>query len=325
MEISYLRSSSYNCWDICQQQYYLEYVLGLESKSGIAANRGTAFHKIMECLARAKLADQNNKKFITGKEIGKIGIYTKSRPYTSNDFVDIIIDKVFDYYSNQPDIDFKLSDKKLLTKWTYIIVDDKGFDPRNLDIFDVEQHFDIEIKKDWAKLQDGSYLRIKGTMDLLIKHDNCLELIDWKSGKKKNWVTMQEKTFKDFMDDFQLRLYHYVIRTLYPEYSDVLVTINYVRDGGPVTMAHNDNNLKKTEQKIQEKLKIIQNCTKPQLKSLNPTFFFCRQICHFGKNYIGNKTQCQYVYDLLNKDGMEKTTAKMREKDFSIDYYEAPG
>ena len=60
MDITYFRSSSYNCFNLCQMQYFIEYVLGWENKVGKAATKGTITHKVLEVLAQAKLAEQNN-------------------------------------------------------------------------------------------------------------------------------------------------------------------------------------------------------------------------------------------------------------------------
>jgi hypothetical protein len=324
MDISFIRSSSYNCWDICQFQYYITYVLGYESISGIAANRGTVFHKMMECLAKAKYADQNNKKSISDSALGSINILTKSKPYTSNAFVDNIITKIYKFYDEQEQINFTQSDRKLLTKWVYNVIDDKKFDPRNLNIFAIEKPFDIEIKQDWAKLSNNKYLRIKGTMDLVIEHDGYLELLDWKSGKKIDWKTVTPKTFSNFMDDFQLRLYHYVLRNIYPEYKNILVTINYINDGGAISIAHDDKNIIETENRIKKRFNIIKNCKSPILKS-NGTHFFCNRICQYGKEKVGKDTQCQYLYHITNALGLEKAVLELRKKGFSIDYYEKPG
>ena len=58
MIVTYFRSSSYNQYSMCPQAYYMTYVLGHQSPSGQAAEKGTIVHKVMECLAQAKLAHQ---------------------------------------------------------------------------------------------------------------------------------------------------------------------------------------------------------------------------------------------------------------------------
>ena len=49
--VTYFRSSSYNTHSMCEQQYFLEYVLGYRGPSGQKADKGTIVHKVLEILA----------------------------------------------------------------------------------------------------------------------------------------------------------------------------------------------------------------------------------------------------------------------------------
>ena len=44
---------------MCEQQYFLEYVLGYRSPSNKKADKGTIVHKVLEILAGIKLSQQN--------------------------------------------------------------------------------------------------------------------------------------------------------------------------------------------------------------------------------------------------------------------------
>lgn len=320
MEISQIRSSSYNCFNnICEFQYYITYCLGIESHAGKAANLGTFCHKIFECLALAKLADQNNQKFIKDNLIGKININSKNKHYLTNDFIDIIINKSYDYYKNQYSFDEK--DLQLITKWVYNVIDDGQFDPRKFTVIDAERFFKFDIEKEWAKIDDNNYLSVIGTIDLIVDHTDFIEMIDWKTGKKINYGTMKEKTYDDFMKDFQGRLYHYALKKMFPDRKEILVTINYI-NSSPVTVAHNDDNILETENLLKNMYNKVRKCTKPAMKSYTGSHFFCTKICSYGKNYIGKKTQCQYIKSMLEETGMDYTTASMREKGFTIDDYQ---
>ena len=59
MICSYMRSSSYNNFEFCKMQYYLNYVLGIPRSVGKKADKGTMVHKILECIANIKLQEQN--------------------------------------------------------------------------------------------------------------------------------------------------------------------------------------------------------------------------------------------------------------------------
>ena len=85
------------------------------------------------------------------------------------------------------------------------------FDPRNRKIVDAEPHFDFVIDEPWA---DYNYtlnnenihgkLAMKGTIDLITEvDDGVYEIIDWKTGRRLDWATGQEKTFAKLQKDPQ--------------------------------------------------------------------------------------------------------------------------
>ena len=66
--------------------------------------------------------------------------------------------------------------------------------------------------------------------------DGVIEVIDWKTGRRLNWATGEEKTYEKLLEDPQLLLYNYAISKLFPEYEQAIMTIYYIRDGGPFSM-----------------------------------------------------------------------------------------
>lgn len=211
MIITYLRSSSYGTHSMCEQQYFIEYVLGLRSPSNKKADKGTIVHKVLEILACIKLAEQNKQSTINDDIIGKINI-TK---YNLN----TIIEKIYNYYTKQfTHHEWELKDYKDCHNWVNkaISFNSGMFDPRNRNILQPEQHFDIEIKKDWAKFKYNhqgeeleGYLAIKGTIDLITKlDDNTIEIIDWKGlpidtkiPTPDGWTTMGQLSIGDLVYD----------------------------------------------------------------------------------------------------------------------------
>ena len=173
MDISYFRSSSYNSWDFCQQQYYLNYVLGIPQDVNTKAQKGTMFHKVMECLALGKLSLQ------TGvPEIDDVAGQIDTARLYDDDYVDHLLNVSFEHYrAYKPEL-YPEKDKKEIKKW---IIDtfnfnDGMFDPRNRNIFAAEQSFDFQIEEAWA-----DKLRLRGTVDLITNlSDNIIEVIDWK-------------------------------------------------------------------------------------------------------------------------------------------------
>ena len=93
MDITYFRSSSYNGWSICPQQYFLTYVLGKYAPSGKKAEMGTILHKVMEGLAWAKLAVQNEDESFTDEVLGTI--HMNKRRLFDPQLVELFFEKSF--------------------------------------------------------------------------------------------------------------------------------------------------------------------------------------------------------------------------------------
>ena len=101
MIITYFRSSSYNGWSICQNQYFLSYVLGKPEPSGKKAEMGTILHKVMEGLASGKLCIQDNAPSFKDDALGRISV-TEDR-LRDPQFVEWLFEKSFEHYSS-PDM-----------------------------------------------------------------------------------------------------------------------------------------------------------------------------------------------------------------------------
>lgn len=173
MIICYLRSSSWGTYDMCEQKYYLNYVLGKPDKDNAKAVMGTAVHKDMELLAKLKLARNDGKDFVDDDELGRVDVDIDLRN---------LHDRVFDKYDAEyPGLMDKEGNPREITwKWTNKALEyrDGLFNPENQNISSVEEFFDFEIKQDWAKYEyevNGEtmtgYLRLRGTVDLIIKED----------------------------------------------------------------------------------------------------------------------------------------------------------
>ena len=76
---------------MCEQQYYLEYVLGWRGPSNKKADKGTIVHKVLELLAMIKKAEQDKIESISDDIVGQIKI--------KNYAIDKLFDKVYEYYT----------------------------------------------------------------------------------------------------------------------------------------------------------------------------------------------------------------------------------
>ncbi len=327
----YIRSSSYGAYDYCALKYFFSYNLGWNEPPNLKAQLGTIVHKVMECLAACKKRLQYGEHAtmsIDDEHIGKVS-FTKKSLYTKK-FVVEILDRSFEHYS-QSDKTNNYSSKEYKTceEWTFkaLNYNNGQFDPRNRDIIAPEQEFDLPIMEDWA-IFEGGRLAIKGTIDLITEiENNTIEVVDWKTGARKNWATGEEKTYEKLQDDAQLLLYHYAISRIFPQYDHIIMTIFFIRDGGPFSMcfdkSDNDKFLDKLRKRYSEILKDVQP------KPVDPTRrnFKCQKLCHFYKSNWPDTDQnmCEYVDNHLKVYGLEETIKNCKNPKFNVNHYKAPG
>jgi hypothetical protein len=190
MIIEFFRSSSFNNWDYCQQQYYLNYVLGIPRGESKKALKGTIAHKVLECLASAKqkldlhpsaayitLREDigeiivQRSSFLTKKILTQDEIYAINRTRTNKytylhkadlppnsyrlgvDLVEELITKAYEAYHVKCD-NWQPVDLKDIRNFVWMTLEFKNgmFDPRMRKIVAPEQPFAFEIKEDWAKI-----------------------------------------------------------------------------------------------------------------------------------------------------------------------------
>lgn len=335
---------------MCPQQYFFEYVLGWKSLSNKKADKGTIVHKVLEILAEMKYAEQNRTKIVKDDIVGDIDMDTCSM--FDNNFIMNIINKVYNYYSKHNNhhewID---KDRTDCIQWVQkaLTSNNRMFDPRYRDIVRSEQHFDIVIDKPWSNYKYNTEkgiiegkLAIKGTIDLITKvNEDTLEIIDWKTGKRLDWATGQEKTQQKLEKDPQLMIYFYAAKKLYPSIKNIIISINFINDGGPFSICYHDNDVYEAEQMIRKKFEQIKNTQKPELNKS----WKCGKLCMFGKttfentnisplleyrdNQITKKdcfmTKCEQVKHDTEIYGIEHVTKMYTVEGYSVAKYKAPG
>jgi len=345
MIVTYFRSSSYNTHSMCEQQFFAEYVLGWRGPSGQKADKGTIVHKALEVLAMIKQGQQENLDYINDNEfLGKINI--------NNYNLNTIIEKVYKHYSEaNSHHKWSIKDYKDCHAWVYKAIEFNNgmFDPRNRHILCPEQHFDITIKKPWAAYSydtpegklDG-YLALKGTIDLItLVNDNTIEIVDWKTGRRLDWATGQEKTQEKLEKDAQLRIYHYAISHLYPHIDHIIFSIYFINDGGPFSICFDKSDIPETENMLRKKFEIVKNTRKPRLNKS----WMCNKLCHFGKTTFENThiphiieyrdrqtcktgstmTKCEQIKHDIELHGMDTVVDLYKNPTHSFGKYKAPG
>lgn len=330
---------------MCEQQYFAEYVLGYRSPSNKKADKGTIVHKVLEILAGIKLTQQNKIDTYVDDILGDI--------FVDQYNLDQITEHVYDYYTSQfKHHEWSTKDLKDIRLWVHkALTDHNGiFDPRSRFVVQPEQHFDIIIDKPWAEYKyetkDGiieGKLAIKGTIDLITKvNDSTLEVIDWKTGKRLDWATGQEKTLEKLYKDPQLKIYHYALSKLYPEYDHIIMSINFINDGGAFSMCFDKSDLESTENLIRKKFEEIKNCSKPKLSKT----WKCTKLCYFGKNTFENNpnilplieyrdnqvcskgnymTMCEQIKHDTELNGIKNVVDNYTAIGYSVGKYKAPG
>lgn len=329
--VTYFRSSSYNAWDWCQHQYYIIYGLGYRTPSGLKAVKGTMVHKVMEALAWKQKCIQEGKTEFNDVELGKLSL-------ADCDDIKGITDRAFEFYkAGESHLTFTRTDYRDVHEWVRLAMTENGgiFNPLNRVVVEPEQQFDIPIDKPWAKYEFEyrgeklqGQLHLKGSIDLIVKNDDsCYEIIDYKTGQRKDWATGEMKDLAKLQKDPQLMLYFYAASQLYPDVDTILCSIFFVRDGGGFTVMFDKSDLIKVEEMLKKRFEEVKRNEMPRLLSPNQSHWKCTRLCHFAKNKWPGTTQtmCEYIRDRIKERGLQATTDEFAHEKHHPNFYKAPG
>lgn len=316
MELKYLRQSGIGTYTDCPWKFFLTTILGFPTLAGRKAYLGTIVHHVLELMAKAK---KTNHHLLKDK-------------YSDQEY---LLKISWDRYNKEKPDHFDLDDEDY--KFCQIQVEsvmNSIFNPLNLNVVDTEKQFQIGIEGEG--FDEGFELR--GTIDLITKPtEDTVEIIDYKTGQRKDWVTGNVKEWDDFLKDMQLKLYHFVSLHIYPECTNRLLTIIFTRDGGPFTVTFDDEDAKKTIALIKQHFLTIKKDDFPtRLKDdrrRGLEKFKCQYVCDFGKrrNYFIDKDnnikhidlhQKKYMPTSLTVKGVEYKYIDREEEDLCDRYYE---
>jgi hypothetical protein len=329
MLVTYIRSSSYGTHDMCAQSYLLDYCIGWRQPANWKAERGTIVHKALEILARRKKAEQDG--LVVFREEEALGGLDLPITVSPDEAVDI----AWKHYTDKGPCEghvWTWEDHEDCRKFTKHVLNfnDGMFSPLKRTIIQPEQYFDFQIDEPWAAydylLPDGNRLKgqlaLKGTVDLIldVKSPEIIEYCDWKTGRRWDWARDREKTPKKLQEDPQLRLYHYALSRLYPQAKTIIMTIFFVADGGPYTMAFDKSDLDKTTSMIRQKFETIKSTQRPRLNKS----WKCTKLCDYGKTrweknrYVDwtvapegrGKTICEHMRNEVVTLGLDKVMDK---------------
>lgn len=338
MEINSISPSSYSKWDFCQMQYFIGYGLKIRSPANKKADKGTVVHKVMECLALLTLAKKetgeyrivdedigelhftdeefNRETTLTNEEVDEIN-KRRSNSYvykydctieyghvrTGVDVVNAILEKAYAFTSAASEEKWNKTDRTDCGEWTWIPLDNRGglFDPRKLNVVASEGDFTLRINDE---------LEIRGIIDIVNEPvPGTYEIVDWKSGQRKDWGTNQIKDFEYLRKDFQLMLYNYAIRKMYPnKFENVLATIFFIRDGGPFTVDFDDSTVDVVEKKLLDRFEEIKRCDAPMMCDPTQNEQKCKSYCEYYKKQApdGSTNFCRFIHDKIREVGIDE-------------------
>jgi hypothetical protein len=311
MIVCYHRSSSLGTLEFCQQKYFLQYNLSFKDKTNAKALMGTITHKVMQTLGDKKVAMNKGLDIVEDEETGR------NLTLEECDDLELLNNIAFDYYTSAfPEVNLGEKEKRQCLRWAEkaVAYQDGLLDPRNQNVFATELFFDIEIKKPWAKykyeFEDQTiegYLSIKGTVDLILKQgEDYYEILDYKTGKRLDWATGEEKTYEKLQKDTQLLLYYYALKNMYPE-REFSVSIYYINAGGLFSMVFDESDYEKAESILRKKFEQIRDIQQPRLLSNEHSHWKCQKLCKFSSEYEGSgKSICQHIRDEVKEKGVVK-------------------
>ena len=321
-------------------QYFITYVLGHQPSSGKKAELGTIVHKVLEGLSALKKYNQDNprKPILRIKDDAIGDVEVKRSNFFFEHVVTDLLNKSFDFYTSSSLHQFAKADHANCVDlvWKTLTYNNGQFDPRYRNVIAPEPHFDIPIDEDWAHYEyefpDGrkikGQLAIKGTIDLVTETSkDTIEVIDWKTGKRLDWATGEEKTYEKLCSDPQLLLYNYAISKLFPQYDHTIMSIFFIKDGGPFSLCFDKDDHDKFLKMLKNKFEDIKDNNVPKPLSRNRDSWKCTKLCHYYKNHWPNTddNMCVYIEKHLKSEGMENTLKKCSKEGFDIGFYSAPG
>jgi hypothetical protein len=313
MKINFLRASSINTYHDCQWKFFLEQVCGFESMAGKKATLGTISHHVLEILAKAK----------------KTGHYKLNDKFTDVNYLARIC---WNHYANTDEgikngivKDFAGADFKFVLDQVNAVMNSK-YNPLLLDILDTEKQFEIEINRpgfeykyenDFTSKEEEGFMKIRGTIDLVTKiNDDTIEIIDYKTGERKDWVTGKPKEIEDFFSDMQLKVYDVATRAIYKDYKFRMFTIIFTRNGGPFTVTFDMSDYRQTLNEISKIYRNVLDNYDPVRIIDDPTRsdrWKCKRVCYFGRNVDDNGISlCEKYYKLYSPKTPKLSTLTLR-------------
>ena len=154
-------------------------------------------------------------------------------------------------------------------------------------------------------LEEGVNLR--GIIDLVRNIDSTtIEIIDWKTGKRRDYNKNKVKTYECLLTDLQLNFYAIAAAHLFPDKNHI-ITIFYPQDGGPFTFFPEKRTIEFYKDKIKKLYKEITECQQPSLLSSDRSHFKCKRWCWYNAKTVSgeNMCVCEFFQREIQKHGLK--------------------
>lgn len=144
------------------------------------------------------------------------------------------------------------------------------------------------------------------------------------TGARKNWGTNEIKSFDKLQEDKQLMLYYFALSKLVPH--DVLMTIFYIRDGGPFTMCFDEKTIAKITNILKDTFHDVKKNQEPLLRDFYQKDRNCSWCTYFKNRFDGDKLNiCSRVRDDIRSHGMDYVVKTHKNQSHDFHKYQAPG
>lgn len=276
MIVARCSASAINLYNHCPFAYYLQYILGMKSQAGKAALQGNIVHRALEWMIKLKKRGKTN--------VDPMWLLDRSWDEHIKEFPHVEIRKVTTRIDKATG-DFKeCADFKKCRVALEEILNNQYYHPYHLNCIDSERWFALEMPgNEWQCLDtDGEerQFAIRGYIDLVHEIDkDTIEIVDWKTGARKNFHTQHDIDETELVMEIQPRLYHLAAYFLYPQYKNIIITFYYTNAGGPITIALSEDDMTET---IAYLHKFMMTVKRDTLVRRNRSWK-CK-MCHFERN-----------------------------------------
>lgn len=230
------------------------------------------------------------------------------------DFVNGLTERSWIYFTQlYPDYDWQKADRRDLYNFVWMLL--AQVEIRKKKIIDVEKEFHLEINHPAAKLEDGSYIKINGFIDLVTEPSpGVYEIMDWKTGQRKDFESGEIKDLPKLSKDLQLCIYRMAAKSLYPNIKHFLTTIVFIRDGGAFTPEPLPDSDDYTYNVITEHIQELRDCLVPKTLSDTREDFRCKYLCQASKakTFHDKMCDCAFIKDRIQEEGMDKVVEKYK-------------